>query len=105
MGDSSVYDTMVVLPEQFFPALESKSFGAAYLAWAAQRGSRGMNAINLINYVLLGDPSLGITPTIPVPEYSGLGVETMALAILGITICFTKKITKDHEPEFQDQRT
>lgn len=70
MGDSSVRDILIALPDQFFPALKSKSFGAAYLTWAAQCVSRGITAINVINYVMLGDPSLGITPTQPIPEFS-----------------------------------
>jgi hypothetical protein len=95
MGDSSTRDTLAVLPDQFFSALKSKSFGAAYLIWATQCVNRKMNAINIINYVLLGDPSLGITPTIPVPEYSSVGVETVMLAIIGMMICLKKRIIKN----------
>ena len=95
MGDSSVSDILNVLPERFYPSLKTSSFGAAYLAWAAQCVARKMNPTNIINYVLLGDPSLGITTTIPVPEYSGIGVQTVMLAILGITICLKKRIMKN----------
>jgi len=93
LSDSSVLDVLNVLPDRFFSALKSKSFGAAYLTWAAQCVSRGMNAINIINYVMLGDPSLGITPTQPIPEFSGVMPASIVLALLAIvTMCFRKRI-------------
>ena len=93
MGDSSYRDTLNVLPEQFFPALKSKSFGAAFLTWAAQCVSRGMNAINIINYVMLGDPSLGITPTQPTPEFSDVPATAfLVLLTMVIVLVFHKKI-------------
>jgi hypothetical protein len=93
MADSSYRDILNVLPEQFFPALKSKSFGAAYLTWAAQCVSRGMNAINIINYVMLGDPSLGITPTQPIPEFSHVPATAfLVLLTMVIVLVFQKKI-------------
>jgi hypothetical protein len=94
LGDSSVLDVLNVLPDRFFPALKSKSFGAAYLTWAAQCVSRGMNAINIINYVMLGDPSLGITPTQPIPEFSDVAPATPFLVLMMVIVLVFSKRTK-----------
>jgi len=70
IGDSSVRDILVVLPEIFFYTLKDDCFGNAYLRWARECVIQGRNAINIINYAMIGDPSLGITPSQPIPEFS-----------------------------------
>jgi hypothetical protein len=84
MGDSSVYDIMNVLPQSFFLSLKIKSLGDAYLTWARATVSQNMNAINVIDYVLLGDPSLSITPNQPLPEFSSPISATTVLFLLCI---------------------
>jgi hypothetical protein len=95
MGDSSVRDILNVLPEWFFPALKTKSFGDAYVTWARETVKQNQNAINVIDYVLLGDPSLGITPSHPLPEFPSFGSLTDILGLLALTIVLLhrKKIT------------
>lgn len=93
LGDSSVLDTMVVLPEVFYSALKSECFGNAYVTWARECVRQGRNALNVINYELFGDPSLGINSAQPIPEFRG--VIPLVAGIMALALITTRRCHQD----------
>ena len=86
LGDSSVLDILNVLPEVFYSALRTECFGNAYLTWSRECVKQNMNARNIINYVLFGDPSLGTDPAQRIPEFqTAIPVATSVIALALIT--------------------
>ena len=81
IGDSSIRDILVVLPEVFYWNLKQECFGIAYLKYARECVTQNRNALNVINYVMVGDPSLGVIPSQPIPEFSTTMPVAMALIV------------------------
>jgi hypothetical protein len=97
IGDSSIRDFLTVLPETFFSALRTEGFGGAYVAWARECVKKPGMEMHPINFVLIGDPSLGTDRTQRIPEFqTAMPVATsiMALVLITARICRTRNKRK-----------
>lgn len=95
LGDSSVLDCLVVLPEVFYSALNRECFGNAYVVWARECVRQGRNALNVINYAMMGDPSLGIDPAQPIPEFSN--VAPLAATMIALALVIARRRLRDYK--------